>query len=101
MINSYLRTAIRHLSRNKLFSLINISGLAIGISASLVIYLIVQHEWSYEKFQKDGDRIFRVVSELKIADMNYHNPGVPMPTAKALREQASVLEKVTQFYNCL
>ena len=73
MIKSYLRTTIRHLSRNKLFSLINISGLAIGISASLVIYLIVQHEWSYEKFQKDGDRIFRVVSELKIADMNYHS----------------------------
>jgi hypothetical protein len=45
-----------------LFSLTNISGLVIGISASLVIYLVVQHEWSYEKFHKGGDRIFSVVS---------------------------------------
>src|SRR5215204_3345080 len=97
MIKNHFKTAIRHFGRNKLFSLINISGLAIGISASLVIYLIVQHEWSYEKFHKDGDRIFRVVSEEKSPDMTYHNSGVPVPTGKAVREEVSGLENVTHF----
>ena len=97
MIKNHLKIAIRHLGHNKLFSLINISGLAIGISASLVIYLIVQHEWSYEKFHKDGDRIFRVVSEETSPDMIFHNSGVPVPTAKAVREEVSGLENVTHF----
>jgi putative ABC transport system permease protein len=97
MIKNYFKTSVRHLGRNKLFSLINISGLAIGISASLVIYLIVQHEWSYEKFQKDGDRIFRVVSEMKSPVMTLHNSGVPVPTAKAVREEVTGLENVTHF----
>ena len=56
MIKNYLLIALRNFWRNRIFSLINIAGLAIGISASLVIYLIVHHEFSYEKFQKDGDR---------------------------------------------
>ena len=57
MIKNYLLITLRNFWRNKIFSLINIAGLAIGISASLVIYLIVHHEFSYEKFQRSGDRI--------------------------------------------
>ena len=54
MFKNYLVVAFRNFWRKKVFSLINIAGLAIGISAALVIYLIVQHEFSYEKFQKTG-----------------------------------------------
>jgi hypothetical protein len=65
MLNNYFRVAFRSFRNHKLFSLINIGGLAIGISASLVIYLIVQYEFSFDKSHKDGDRIYRAVSEMK------------------------------------
>ena len=83
--------------RNKFFSLINIAGLAIGISASLVIYLIVQYEFSFDKFHKDGDRIYRVVSKIEFPDLTIHNSGVPVPTVKATRNEVTGLEGVTHF----
>lgn len=73
MFKNYFTVALRNFQRNKIFSLINIAGLAIGISASLVIYLIVQHEFNFDKFHKDGDRIYRVVSKMEFPDMTIHN----------------------------
>ena len=52
MFKNYFLIAVRNFWRNKIFSVINIAGLAIGISAALVIYLIVHYEFSFEKFQK-------------------------------------------------
>jgi predicted permease len=97
MFKNYFTIALRNLGRNKIFSLINIAGLAIGISASLVIYLIVQHELSYDKFHKDGDRIYRVVSKIEFPDLTIHNSGVPVPTANATRNEIPGLEAVTHF----
>jgi hypothetical protein len=48
MIWNFVLTAIRNIRRNKLYSLINITGLAIGISAALVIFLIVRYEFSFD-----------------------------------------------------
>jgi len=63
MFSNYLLPAWRTFRRNKLFTLINVLGLSIGISASVVIYLIAHHEFSYDRFEKDGDRIYRVVMD--------------------------------------
>src|SRR6185312_9332253 len=68
MIKNYpiaigFKTAFRNLRNNKLYSAINIFGLAIGISASLVIFLIVQYDFSFDKFEKGSDRIYRVVTK--------------------------------------
>lgn len=98
MIKNYFTIAFRNFWRNKIFSLINVAGLAIGISASLVIYLIVQHEFNYEKFQKDKDRIFRVVSTIEFPDLTIHNSGVPVPTIKATRDEVTGLESATHFF---
>lgn len=49
MIKSYLKIAWRNLLRNKVFSVINISGLAIGMAAALFIFIWVQNELSYDK----------------------------------------------------
>ena len=64
MFKNYFTIAIRNFWKHKVFSLINVSGLAIGISAALVIYLLVQFEFSFEKFRKDKDRIYRVVTDM-------------------------------------
>jgi hypothetical protein len=68
MVKNYLKIAFRNFRHNKIFSFINIVGLAIGISASLVIYLIVSYDFSFEKFEKDRGRIYRVVSDMKFPD---------------------------------
>ncbi|MFC1493297.1 ABC transporter permease [candidate division KSB1 bacterium] len=63
MFKNYLKTAFRSISRNKITSFINIFGLSIGIAFSLLAFLFVDHEYSYDKFHKDSDRIFRVWSD--------------------------------------
>ena len=51
MFKNYFKTAFRNLAKNKIFSLINVSGLSIGISSALVIYLIVSYDLSFDKFE--------------------------------------------------
>lgn len=67
MIKHYLATAINHLLANKLFSLINITGLAVGLAACLLITLYVQNELSYDKHWQDADRIYRIMTEYRPA----------------------------------
>ncbi|HRH58998.1 MAG TPA: ABC transporter permease [Chitinophagaceae bacterium] len=92
MIKNYFKTAWRNVSRNKIFSFINIVGLAIGISASLVIYLIVSFDLSFDKFEKNGDRIYRVVSDMKFPDQDFKNAGVPMPLIPAAQKELTGIE---------
>ena len=63
MIRNYFKTAIRSFFRNKLFSLINIGGLAIGLAASFVIFQYVRYHLSYDDFHEDTSQIFRVTQE--------------------------------------
>lgn len=61
MINNYIKSSFRSLNKNKFYSLINISGLAIGLAAFTLIALFVRHELSFDKYNKDADSIYRVV----------------------------------------
>ena len=61
MIVNYIKIALRNLKRYKIYSLINILGLAVGISACILIYLFVMDELSFDKFHAHGDRLFRVM----------------------------------------
>ncbi|WP_078671371.1 ABC transporter permease [Chitinophaga eiseniae] len=63
MLKNYIKIAWRNISRNKVFSVINITGLAIGIAASLLILQYVAFELSYEQSHEKGDRIYRVRQE--------------------------------------
>ncbi len=61
MFKNYIVVAIRNLFRNKLFSVINILGLAIGMAATMLITEYIIHELSYDNFHEQGDQIYRVV----------------------------------------
>jgi len=98
MIKNYLTIAFRNLWKNKVFSLINIVGLAIGICASLIIFLIVQYDFSFDKFHKDRDRIYRVVSNFKFGGEAYHNSGVSAPMAINAGKSIAGLEIAAPFY---
>ena len=88
MIKNYFKAAVRNLSSNKLYSAVNIFGLAVGISSSLVIFLIVQYDFSFDKFEKGADRIYRVVSH------DAHDARVPFPMVGALRDEVTGLNVV-------
>ena len=98
MFGNYLLVALRNLKKHKLFSLINISGLAIGISASLVIFLLVQYDFNFDKFHKDRDRVYRVVSDLEFPGQFLTNGGVCTPLAEAMRNEVTGLETTAPFY---
>lgn len=85
MFKNYLKLAYRNLIRHKGFSIINISGLAIGIAACLLLYVVVTYEMSYDKFQPNYDRIYHVVTVDKTAEGMAYTPGIPFPALDALR----------------
>ena len=65
MIKNYLKIAFRNLVRHKAFSIINITGLAIGIASCLLLFTVVKYELSYDKFQPNYKQIYHVVTEDK------------------------------------
>ncbi|HEX4372499.1 MAG TPA: ABC transporter permease, partial [Puia sp.] len=89
MFKNYFTVALRNFRRNKIFSSINVLGLSIGISASLVIFLIVYYEMSFDKFEKDSNRIFRVVMDMKYNGDVGHGPAVPAPLSDAIHNEVS------------
>src|ERR1700749_2014689 len=60
MLRSYFLTAFRNLLRNKLNALVNIIGLAVAFTCSILLFLMVHYEFSFDTFQKNGDRIFQL-----------------------------------------
>jgi predicted permease len=98
MIKNYFIVAIRNFRRNRVFAFINMTGLAIGISAALVIYLIVHYEFSFEKFRKDENRIYRVVTNMHFPDNDFKNSGVPGPLPDAVRAEIPGIEESSVFW---
>jgi putative ABC transport system permease protein len=66
MFKNYFKIAWRNLVRQRLFSLINISGLAVGLSVCMLIMIYVAHEYSYDRFHKNADRIFKPYGQVKV-----------------------------------
>ena len=85
MFKNYCKTAFRNLIRNKKFSLINISGLAIGIASCILIFLVVHYELSYDRFQSSYNNIYHVATEDKFPAGIDYTPGTPYPAREALR----------------
>ena len=98
MIKNYWRTALRNLWRTKAFSFINILGLAIGISAALVIYLIVHFDLSFENFQPNRDRIYRVVLDADFSGETFHMAGVPYPLPTAAAKEVTGITTLTHIF---
>lgn len=85
MIKNYLTTAIRNLKRHKVYSMINISGLAIGIASCLLLFTVIKYELSYDRFQQAYKNIYRVVTTDKNDEEFFYTPGIPFPAIDALR----------------
>lgn len=98
MIKNYFTTAIRNFIRNKVFSTINVLGLSIGISSALVIFLIVYYEFSFDKFERDGNRVYRVVLDAKFDGNIGHSAAVQAPLAAAVQNEVTGVEQTVPVF---
>jgi len=101
MIRNYIKIAWRNLWKRKVFTLINVLGLSIGISTALVIYLIVNFDLSFDKFHKNGERIYRITTSFTNAEQTFVNPGVCGPLPWAVKSQVTGLQAIAPYYKVL
>ncbi len=98
MFSNYFKTTFRNLWRNKLNSIINISGLAVSIACCIVVYVLVKHEETFDNFNSKASRIYRVVFEDKTAQGTQYIGSSTFALAPALRNDFPNLQTVTQLY---
>src|SRR5688572_17978702 len=87
MFKNYFKTAVRNLVKNKFYSLLNLTGLAVGLATCLLIFLYVSDELSYDKYHQKSQRIYRVNNEVKFGG-NYFD----IAQAPALMGPTMVME---------
>src|SRR5688572_693511 len=75
MIRNYIKIAFRNMTKNSVYSFINIAGLSVGLTAFILIALWIQHELGYDRFHERADRIYRVV------ETQYYGDNEPFPVA--------------------
>jgi len=101
MLNNYLKVAVRNILRHKGFSAINMLGLAIGIACSIIVFLWIQDELSYDSFHQDADRIFSAVIDYKSGNqegqVNKTNP----PLAPTMMADIPEIESATRFLHAV
>ncbi|MGB5990140.1 MAG: FtsX-like permease family protein [Marinifilaceae bacterium] len=95
-----IKIAFRNALRNKLFSLINITGLALGLACCLLIVLFVRQELSYDNFQKNIDNIYRVGVDVKINEMELKIPSTQNPLGKVLVDEYPAVDNYTRLSKC-
>jgi len=101
MIKNYLTTAYRALLRQKGTAFLNITGLMLGVTGSILLFLLLQYHTSFDKFQSKYDRIYRVATSSKANDgsLNYTS-GIPSVLPPAFRLDFPEVEEVilTQYF---
>ncbi|SFC58453.1 MacB-like core domain-containing protein [Parapedobacter composti] len=93
-----LKLTLRHLWRNRLFTALNILGLAIGISACWVIYRIIDHEFSYDANLPNSDRIYKVISAFSREGRESRMGGVSAPLYQGIEEELAGVQHVVPVF---
>lgn len=98
MIINYLKITFRSLFKNKLFSFINILGLATGMAGAILVFLYIQYELNYDKFFKNYDNIYRLTRCYNIGGEQSTNPSTPFGLAPSVAEDIASIEASTRFF---
>ncbi len=96
MLKNYFKTAFRNLSRNKIYSILNILGLALGIGCALVIYKVIVFEKSFDKHQENYSKIYRVVSQSIRAGEVGKGMGTPHPVGPTIKLDLPEMDQVAR-----
>ncbi len=98
MIINYLKVSYRGLIRQKLYAIINITGLAVGLTCSLLIGLYVLNEFSFDKFHKKADRIYRITLNCRLGTNNFNGPVSASPMSKTLIKEFPEVESAVRLF---
>jgi putative ABC transport system permease protein len=96
MINNFSRITVRNILKNKGFTLINVVGLAAGLAATLLIVLWIEDELSYDRFNRNGDHIFRVEENQFYSGERYHVTVTPHPSGPVWAEKIPEIKMQTR-----
>lgn len=88
MLRNYFKTAWRSLVKNKVTAIINVSGLSIGISAALIIFMMIHYNFSFERFVPESERVYRIVTEGE----GWSNSGVAVPLHTELHNISGIAD---------
>ncbi len=99
MLKNYFKTAWRGLLRNRLSSFINLLGLTVGLASVLFIFIWIQNEMSYDAYNKNADRTYRISREFLNPDgsTNIHLATMALPFAPLVKERFPEVESITRF----
>ncbi|MBZ9650950.1 ABC transporter permease [Psychroflexus montanilacus] len=98
MIRNYFKIAWRNIWKNKLFSAINIVSLAIGLSASFVIGLMIYHDFSFDNFHPNKERVFRLISNYESPEGKDSFGAVNSPLKKKVKEGLPGIETASSLF---
>ncbi|MGZ3778097.1 MAG: ABC transporter permease [Mucilaginibacter sp.] len=102
MIRNYLKIAWRNIVRNRVYTAINVTGLALGVCACIVIYVITSYELSFDNFHPDKERIYRVMGDAtESTGEKLHFGKLPLPLSAASRLEltgADAIAGITPYY---
>jgi putative ABC transport system permease protein len=96
MFKEFFKIAVRNLWRSKVFTLINITGLAIGMAATILILLFIQNEISYDKFHRNKDRIYEVWNRVQFDGKLSCWNSVSAPLARSLEKDLPDVERAVR-----
>jgi len=98
MLKNYIKIAFRNLVKDRVYSLINVIGLAVGMACCLFILLYIQEEFSYDRFHSNSDRIYRAVLDLNRPDGTRHFASTPYALAPAAESEFASVKEFVRLY---
>jgi len=96
MFKNYLKVAIRSLNKNRIYAFINILGLALGLAVTILVFLFVKDETSYEKHWNGYERIYRTGIKADMMGQKMDAPVSCSPMANTLRTEFTDVESATR-----
>jgi putative ABC transport system permease protein len=98
MFRNLLKIAVRNILKDKTYSAINILGLTIGITCSLFLLMYILDELSYDRYHKNSENIYRIVSNIKEPDNAFTWAVAQIPLGEELRDNYPEVENVVRFF---
>lgn len=99
MLKNYWKTTVRFLLKNKVFSLINIAGLAMGTVCCLYILLYVHEQYSYDRHETHAADIYQVITVMKLTGDRHQMATTSPPIAEAMKHDFPEIEQYTRAFN--
>lgn len=100
MLRNYIKIALRNIQKRKLHSILNISGLALGIASFIIISLYILNELRYDRYHEKADRIYRIGEISDFGGVGENSASLPFPVAFTLKgEYPDLIEEIVRIFN--